>query len=186
VSWSIRAATVDDIPDLVRLRRVMFEAMGHSDADALDRMCAASAAYFARDLPTDAFRAWVAVSSGTDSVSAGDETGSGETGTCRWRAIRPGEPGESGPVASIGLVVHDVPPSPGRTAGREAYIMNLVTLPTHRRRGIAGALLHHVLDVVRAEGIPVASLHATGAGRGIYARAGFALDPDLPELRLSL
>ena len=38
----------------------------------------------------------------------------------------------------------------------------------------------------RAEGIPVASLHATGAGRGIYARAGFALDPDLPELRLSL
>lgn len=175
MSWSIRAATVDDIPDLVRLRRVMFEAMGHSDVDALDRMCAASAAYFERDLPTDAFRAWVAVSSGLVVDEAGGGAGSGQGGICGGDA-----------VASIGLVVHDVPPSPGRTAGREAYIMNLTTLPAYRRRGIAGALLQHVLDVVRAEGIPIASLHATGAGRGIYARAGFALDPDLPELRLSL
>jgi len=34
-------------------------------------------------------------------------------------------------------------------------------------------LLQTVLDTLRAEGIPVASLHATSEGQGIYEAAGF-------------
>lgn len=155
MNWTIRATTVDDIPDLVTLRRAMFEAMGHDDSETLDRMCEASVRYFRQHVPTGAFRAWVAEADGRL-------------------------------VASIGLVIHSVPPSPGRSQGKEAYIMNLVTLPAYRRRGIAGALLDRVVEAARTEGIPLASLHATRIGRGIYDRAGFEIDEDLPEMRLRL
>ena len=64
--------------------------------------------------------------------------------------------------------------------------MNLVTRPAYRRRGIAGALLDQVVDVARAEGIPLASLHATQVDRGIYEWAGFAIDEELPEMRRML
>jgi hypothetical protein len=36
VSYGIRPATVADIPELVTLRRTLLEAMGYTDADALD------------------------------------------------------------------------------------------------------------------------------------------------------
>jgi len=155
VSWTIRPARLADVPALVALRRVMFEAMGHRDGEALDRMGEASTRYFEETIPTGAFRAWIAELEGR-------------------------------PIASIGLIVHSVPPAPGRTIGKEAYIMSLVTVPEHRRRGIAGALVRRVLDVARAEGIPVASLHATRIGRGIYERAGFRFDSECPEMRLRL
>lgn len=155
MTFTIRAATAADTRELVALRRVMFEGMGHTDVDALDRMCAASERYFAEHLPTGAFRAWVAEVGGRS-------------------------------VGSIGLVIHSVPPSPRRLESREAYIMNLVTLPGFRGRGIASALLERVLETARLEGVPIASLHATAAGRGIYERAGFRIGEALPEMKRSL
>jgi ribosomal protein S18 acetylase RimI-like enzyme len=144
---------MEDVSELVALRRVMFEAMECRDAEALDRMEEASALYFARDLPSGAFCAWLAEENGR-------------------------------PMGSIGLVVHNVPPSPWNVQGRQAYIVNLVTLPADRRRGIVGALLDRVLAVVRSEGIPVACLRATREGRRIYERAGFVIDEDGPEMRV--
>ena len=155
MNGTIRPATTEDIDVLVRLRRLMFEAMGHDDVDALDRMCRASRAYFAERIPSGAFRAWL------------------------WE-----EDGQV--VASIGLVIHSVPPAPDRLGTDIAYIMSLVTLPSHRRRGIAAALLGHVLTAVRSEGVAVVSLHATVDGRGIYERQGFALSEAQPEMRLPL
>jgi len=104
------------------------------------------------------------------------------TGAFRvWVAERQGEP-----VASIGLIIHSIPPSPRNLAGKEAYVMNLVTLPKYRRQGIARQLLLHVLDVVRSEGIPIASLHATPAGRLLYEQLGFTISDDVPEMKLPL
>lgn len=155
MSFRIRRADAADIEDLVQLRRMMFEAMGHSDERALTAMCEESRRYFAEHIPTGAFRAWVAEDGGQA-------------------------------VASIGLVIHSIPPSPDRLKSQEAYIMSLVTSPSHRRQGIAAALLEHVLDAAREDGIPVASLHATTAGRGVYERAGFALNEALPEMHAVL
>ena len=90
------------------------------------------------------------------------------------------------PIASIGLVLHSVPPSPHNAVGKEAYVMNLVTLPEYRRRGIAKRLLLHVLDVVRSEGIPGASLHASSDGCGLYEELGFVVSDEIPEMRLTL
>lgn len=93
---------------------------------------------------------------------------------------------EETPIASIGLVIHSIPPSPHNIVGKEAYIMNLVTLPEHRHQGIARQLLSHVLDIVRAEGIPKISLHASSDGRRLYEDLGFTILEDLPEMVLKL
>ena len=121
-----------------------------------------------------------------DCVDTGGVAGSGLTGTCEGESSALIEPSKGGPVASIGLVVHSVPPSPFNRVGREGYIMNLVTLPPWRRRGIGRALLSHVIAVLRAEGVPIASLHAAGDGRKLYEELGFVLKDDLPEMRLRL
>ncbi len=140
--YCIREATAKDIPELVMLRREMFEAMGCSDSSLLDQVAEASSRYFKRTIPNEEFRAWVAEADGKV-------------------------------VASIGLVIHDIPPTPHNLLGKEGYIMNLVTRPPWRRRGIGTRLLQTVLDALRAEGIPLASLHATSKGQGIYEVAGF-------------
>ena len=77
------------------------------------------------------------------------------------------------PVANGGLVIHAAPPTPANLAGREGYIMNFYTQPAWRGQGIATAILDTILEYLRVEGIPQASLHATEAGRPIYERAGF-------------
>ena len=90
------------------------------------------------------------------------------------------------PVASIGVVIHSKPPSPHNTVGKEAYIMNLVTRPEHQRQGIARTLLLHVLNVVRSEGIPRVSLHASSERRQLYEQLGFAISDATPEMQLLL
>ena len=124
--------------------------------DAIERVAMASQRYFAEEMPSGRFRVWVCLD------DAGD------------------------PIASIGLVVHSVPPGPLNSVGKVGYIMNLVTMPDWRRQGIARALLTHVLDVLRAEGVPIASLHASSDGRTLYEELGFEIRDKLPEMRLQL
>ncbi len=90
------------------------------------------------------------------------------------------------PVASVGLVIHSVPPSPRNVVGKEGYIMNLITLPGFRRRGIARRLMTCVLDVVRLEGIPRVSLHAAPEGQRLYAQLGFVEASGAPEMTRAL
>ena len=90
------------------------------------------------------------------------------------------------PIAAIGLVIHSVPPSPRNITGKVAYIMNLVTLAEHRRLGIAKQLLLHVLDIVRSEGIPKISLHASSDGRPLYEQLGFKTSAETREMWLTL
>ena len=86
-------------------------------------------------------------------------------------------------LASGGLVIHAIPPTPQALAGREGYIMNLYTLPEWRRRGIARAIMQAILEHLRAEGVSLASLHATEMGRPLYVELGFR---PTNELRLVL
>lgn len=89
-------------------------------------------------------------------------------------------------VSSIGLVIHSVPPSPHNLTVQEAYVMNLVTLPAYRRQGLAKALLRHVLEAARTEGISVVTLHASNDGRSLYEALGFSTRRDVPEMVLQL
>ena len=140
---TVRRATVEDIPAILRLRRLMFESMGFNNTAQLDAADSACAAYFARAIRLDEYCGWVAVDH------------------------------ESKVVACGGLVVNRHPPGPGNLEGRYAYIMNMVTDPAYRRRGLARLILAEIMAWVRSKRIAVASLHATDMGRALYKGFGF-------------
>jgi ribosomal protein S18 acetylase RimI-like enzyme len=140
----IRQATVADIPDLVRLRRMMFEAMGFDDLAKLDVGDAAAADYFARAIPSGEFQGWLAI------------TPAGEA------------------VSTSGLVIDQHPPGPGNLSGKTGYIMNVVTHPAYRRRGLARRLVQAALVWLDERDIQRAELHATDMGRPLYESLGFA------------
>lgn len=141
---TVRQATVDDISDLVRLRRMMFESMGFDDPAKLDAGDAAAASYFAQAIPDGEFRGWLAI------------TPAGEA------------------VSTIGLVIDQHPPGPGNLSGKTGYIMNVVTHPAYRRRGLARRLMQVALAWLDERGIRRAELHATDMGRPLYEELGFA------------
>jgi GNAT superfamily N-acetyltransferase len=141
---NIRKATLDDVAELVRLRRMMFEAMGYDDARRLDATDAASAEYFARTLSEAEFHAWLAETSGGEAIAGG------------------------------GVVIDQHPPSPYNLTGRTGYIMNLVTDLRYRRQGIARRLMQAMLDWLSEQGISHATLHATQVGIPLYEELGFA------------
>ena len=87
------------------------------------------------------------------------------------------------PAGSAGVVVLRKPPGAVELSGREAYILNVYTLPEHRGRGIATALTERVLEWCEAEGIRKISLHATEGGARIYRRFGFEADSRAMVLR---
>jgi ribosomal protein S18 acetylase RimI-like enzyme len=87
-------------------------------------------------------------------------------------------------IATSGLVFHRHPPSNRNPTGREAYIMNMYTLPEYRRRGIATRLLQMLIDHARQNDCGKISMHALPEGRSIYVNAGFV--PIETEMRLNL
>lgn len=88
-------------------------------------------------------------------------------------------------VGGVGMMVHPKIPSVQDPAQFSAYVMNMYVAPQHRRRGLAGALMRKMLDVIRSKGMNSVKLHAAPMGRAIYDRLGFA-ESSNPELRLSL
>jgi GNAT superfamily N-acetyltransferase len=150
---SIRQASLADVPDLVRLRRMMFEAMGCDDPARLDASDVACQAYFAEAIPAGTFHGWLAV------TSTGEAVGSG------------------------GAVIDQHPPGPGNPSGRIGYLMNLVTAPSYRRRGIARRIMQAMLQWLAEQGIQRVTLHATDVGRSLYEELGFI---ESNEMRLRL
>ncbi|MCC6678054.1 MAG: GNAT family N-acetyltransferase [Phycisphaerales bacterium] len=87
-------------------------------------------------------------------------------------------------VAISGLVRRRVPPSGLFPTGREAYIMNMYTVPAWRGRGIATELLRRLVELARLHGCGKITLHAFPKAAPIYARAGFTVVDG--EMRLDL
>lgn len=61
---SIREATQNDVPEILRHRRGMYEDMGYKDAAVLAGMAPTSKPYVARALADGSLRAWLAISAG--------------------------------------------------------------------------------------------------------------------------
>ncbi len=57
----IRVATTNDVPEILRQRRAMYEDMDYRDADALAAMASISAGYLIKALSDGSFRAWLAL-----------------------------------------------------------------------------------------------------------------------------
>jgi GNAT superfamily N-acetyltransferase len=76
-------------------------------------------------------------------------------------------------IASAALIVHAAIPRPHYASDRDARIHSVYVAPEHRRRGIARALMAHVLEHARAHGIMRVTLHPTDTARPLYAALGF-------------
>ena len=140
---TIRPATLEDVPELVRLRRMMFEAMGCDDTDALDQADAGVRPFLEAALRVGTFHGWLAT------TSTGEAVGSG------------------------GVLIDQHPPGPANLSGRIGYILNVVTIPRYRRQGIARRMMETMLDWLAGQGIEVVALHASEAGRPLYRQLGF-------------
>jgi GNAT superfamily N-acetyltransferase len=64
-----------------------------------------------------------------------------------------------------------------------ANILNVYTRPESRRKGLARRLVETALEWCRANGISTVILHASDAGRPLYASMGF--QPST-EMRIAL
>ncbi|HHQ4565590.1 MULTISPECIES: GNAT family N-acetyltransferase [unclassified Aeromonas] len=143
----IRQATQADIPALVTLRMALFCEVGELSEPLADL-----------DL-------WQATSRYFSTAQAEESARS-------WVAEVDGEV-----VASATLALFVRPPYPGNLAGREGYLLNMYTLPAHRRQGLAGALLDQMADYARAQQLGRVWLHASDEGRPLYERIGFVANP---------
>jgi GNAT superfamily N-acetyltransferase len=86
-------------------------------------------------------------------------------------------------VGVSGTVFWERPPTPKNMTGRDAYILNVYTLPAWRRKGIGTRLMETTLEAVRAAGVGRAWLRATVDGEPLYRKLGFEpIEPDAMEL----
>jgi GNAT superfamily N-acetyltransferase len=86
-------------------------------------------------------------------------------------------------VAGGGVLILPFQPGPRDPRPERPWIVNVFTEPAHRGKGLARVLMAEMVEWCRAQGFTVVSLHASDAGRPIYAGMGF-----LPtnEMRLRL
>jgi GNAT superfamily N-acetyltransferase len=66
---TIREASANDIPEILRQRRRMYEDIHHTDSAILDTVVSLSAAYLKTAMPEGSFRAWLAATG--DRIVAG-------------------------------------------------------------------------------------------------------------------
>jgi len=150
---AVRPAIADDIPELVRLRDLMFEGLAGTwgQAPAGDQWRHACATALAATLTDDSMRLLV--------------TGSG-TGLARCGAA----------------AIDQRLPSPFNPGGRTGHIFGIVTDPAHRRRGRARAVMMALLDWLDQQRVRVTDLNASPDGQQLYRSLGFTSHPD-PALR---
>jgi GNAT superfamily N-acetyltransferase len=151
--FSIRLATSADAETILTHRRAMFLEMGYPDGDAMQQMCEAFRPWLRRMMQSDHYLTWFAV----------DTSG----------AI----------AASLGLWLMDWPPHMLGPGPWRANILNVYTRPESRRNGLARRLAETALEWCRANGISTVILHASDAGRPIYASIGFKPST---EMRIAL
>jgi GNAT superfamily N-acetyltransferase len=141
--FSIRAATVADVPVLLRHRRMMWWDMGRRDETALALMEKAARDYFEHAVADGSYRGFLAIN------------GIGEA------------------MGGAGIVISPWPGTLGQRAPQRAMILNMYVEPHCRRRGIARSLMNEMIRWCRQNDFAHVGLHASEAGRPLYEKLGF-------------
>lgn len=76
-------------------------------------------------------------------------------------------------VGCGGICLYREMPSPDNPSGRCAYLMNIYTDPSHRGRGIGGAVVSWLKARAAREGAEKVYLETTVDGMGLYRSEGF-------------
>jgi ribosomal protein S18 acetylase RimI-like enzyme len=140
---TIRKATKDDVPEIVRQRKLMFESMGFEDSNKLQSTSILSRKFFLERMENNTFQGWVASTK------------------------------EGRIVSNAGVIIDHHPPGPNNFSGKIAYIFNLYTIAEFRHQGIAQKIMETILDWIREKEISLVTLHATDDGEELYKSLGF-------------
>lgn len=69
-------------------------------------------------------------------------------------------------------------PSLRHPTGSRAHLMNVYTVPSHRRQGVARQMVTALMEEAKRRGITEISLDATEAGRPLYESLGFRVNDE--------
>ena len=86
-------------------------------------------------------------------------------------------------VATSGLIYYQVPPHGDNLQGKEAYIMNMYTVPEYRGQGIATQILAEIIDYAERENINKLWLRAEKEAKALYRRVDFKQSKRYMELK---
>lgn len=156
-SWTVRAATRDDIPEIVRLGAYMYASVGATVDDAW-----AELARLQLDARLgDTLLGWVVdvdAGAGPDAEAQAD----------------------AGRLAACGFVnVTPRLPLPNAVTSVRGYVQWVVTDPPSQGRGIGSAVMGAIMEWAAARRIDSLELHSSPAGRTVYTRLGFVPHPNV-------
>lgn len=148
--FSVRRATVDDIPVLTRHRCEMFNDMGQLAREHYKELAEASARYFEEAIPSGEYVAWV---------------------------VTPIERPEV-VVAGGGVQLRHILPRPGpdgalQKPGPQGLVVNVYTEKEWRRNGLAALVMRTIIEWSKENSLGSLVLHASPMGRRLYERLGF-------------
>ncbi len=86
-------------------------------------------------------------------------------------------------VAGGGIIMLTYHSSPRDPRPQRAWIVNMYTEPSHRRRGLARRLMEEMIRWCRAQRMTAVYLHASDEGRALYESLGFTSTNEM-SLRL--
>jgi GNAT superfamily N-acetyltransferase len=142
-TYTLRLADVDEAEVLARHRASMFRDMGEVDQAAASIIENASVDHLAALIEAREYFGFLAEHEGEV-------------------------------VAGGGVWLRPVLPRPGSLQGAlEAYVLNVYVDPSHRRKGVARAIMEAILDWSRQRRLARVVLHASKEGLPLYESLGF-------------
>lgn len=76
-------------------------------------------------------------------------------------------------VSAAYLVISEKPANPALTTGKTGTLLNVLTYPRFRRKGIASKVISVLIDEAKKAGVSAIDLSATNDGRPLYEKMGF-------------
>jgi len=155
----VRPAAAADVPELVRLRALLFHTLGgdYFDPPAADDAWKDDLAMVLEDYLT----------AGSARVLVVD----GSEGTDGSNGIRG--------LAACGIGgIEQRLPGPHLRNGRCGLVIGVVTAPAYRRRGYSRAIMRELLAWFRDQGAARVDLYASHGGEPLYRELGFVDHPD--------
>lgn len=102
----------------------------------------------------------------------------------RFRAYIAEEDGNT--AAGAFLVIDEWPANPSFPTGKIGTVLNVLTYPAYRRRGLASRVLRALIDEAKILGASKLELSATDEGKLVYEKLGFRPADRYTEMSLTL
>jgi len=152
--YRLTAATLDDAPQMALHRAKMFHDMGLLSEEEIPLLHTAAEPWFASVIADGTYVAWL-LHHNNDIIGGG------------------------------GMHLRPHGPMPGSfAAGLAGHIANVYIEPTHRRKGLAEALMKDMIDWARQHDIKELTLTASEHGQSLYQRLGFLPSPAFHTMKL--